>query len=90
MQFNALKLSGALSQHNFWVQKCKNQLFEENKRFECSFIELKFRCLQNPSRRLEKHQTLDFLLMTDFYEFFLKNLNFCNFSDIFENHQLHN
>ena len=29
-----------LSLHDFRVQKCKNQLFEENKRFECSFYQI--------------------------------------------------
>ena len=37
MYFNGLKLSGALesflSHHNFWVQKCKKKLFEENVHF---------------------------------------------------------
>ena len=29
-----------LSLHDFWVRKCKNQYFEENKRFECSFYHI--------------------------------------------------
>ena len=45
--------------------------------------------ITNPSSGLEKHQTLDLLLMPDFfYDFFLK-ISTSAFSDIFENHQLH-
>ena len=55
-----------LSLHNFWVQKCKNQRFEENKRFECSFYQIQVQVITNLPSRLEKHQTLDILLITDF------------------------
>ena len=37
---------------------------------------------------LEKHQTPEFLLMNDFYDF-EKNTSFSSFSDIFENNQRH-
>ena len=44
MHSNGLKLNDALrifqSLYNLWVQKCKNQLFEEIKRFEHFIIEL--------------------------------------------------
>ena len=67
---NGLKLSGALEEFSitsrFWVQKCKSQLFEENKRFECSFYQIQVQVIANLPSRLEKHQTLDILLMTDF------------------------
>ena len=70
MQCNGLKLSvvwkGFLSLYGFWVQKCKNQLFEENKRFECSFYRIQEQVIANQPNRLEKHQTVDILLMTDF------------------------
>ena len=50
MHFNGLNSSGALKEflllHNFWAQKCKNQFFEENEGFECSFFELKYRGFQ--------------------------------------------
>ena len=36
----------------------------------------------------KKRQTLDILIMTDFYEF-LKIDHFCKISEIFGNHQLH-
>ena len=63
-------------------------IFEEIMRFECSFYWFEVQVVTNQSSRLEKHQTLDFLLMTDFLRFFLK-ISISAFSDIFENHQLH-
>ena len=54
------------SQNDFWVQKCKNQLFEENKRFECSFYRIQVQVIANLPRQLEKHQTFDILHMKDF------------------------
>ena len=50
------------------------------------FIKLTFRWLKNGTVRLEKHQTLEFVLMVDFYAF-LKKLHFSNFFEIFETHQ---
>ena len=66
-----------LSLHDFWVQKSKIQLFEEIKRFECSFYRIQVQVIANLPSRFEKnpHQTLDILIMTDFYEF-LKIDNF--------------
>ena len=56
-----------LSLLNFLVRKCKNQLFEENERFDCSFYRIHVQVIDNLRSRLEKtHQTLDILLMTDF------------------------
>ena len=55
-----------LSLHVFWVKKCKNQIFEENKRFECSVYQIQVQVIVNLPSRLEKHQTLDIVLMTDF------------------------
>ena len=55
-----------LSLHDFLVQKCKNQIFEENNRFEFSFYQIQVQVIANLPSRLEKHQTLDILLMTDF------------------------
>ena len=44
---NGLNLSGTLEEFSITSRICvqvfKNQLFEENKRFECRFIELKYR-----------------------------------------------
>ena len=66
-----MKLSGGLEEflslYYFGVQTCKNQLFEENTRFECSFNRIEVQVIANlPSRLEKKHQTLDILLMTDF------------------------
>ena len=70
MYCNELKLSGVLEElvslHDFWVQKCKNQIFEQNKRFECSFYQIQVQVFAHLPSRLEKHQTFDILLMTDF------------------------
>ena len=70
MHFNGLKFSGVLEEFSislrFLVQKCKNQLFEENKRFERCFYQIEVHVIRNLSSRLEKHQTLDILPITDF------------------------
>ena len=70
MHCNGLNLIGDLksflSLHDFGVQKCKNQLFEEKKRSECSFYRIQVHVIANLASRLEKHQTLDILLVTDF------------------------
>ena len=70
MLCNGLKLRGVLEDFSitsqyFGAQKCKNQLFEENKRFECSFYRMQV--IANMPSRLEKHQTLDIMLVTDFF-----------------------
>ena len=62
-----------------YFQKCKNQLFEEIKRFDCNFYWIEFLAIADPSSRLEKHQILDILFMTYFLWFFKKNINFCIF-----------
>ena len=82
MHFNRLKLSCALEVFypmisRFWVQKCKNQPFEEKKHFGFSFYRIDVQMNTNPSsRRLEKKQKkkqkkktkqiLEILLNTDF------------------------
>ena len=44
-----------LSLHDFWVQKCKNQIFEENNHFECSLYQIQVHAIANLPSRLEKH-----------------------------------
>ena len=70
MQCDELKLSGVLEEFSitsrFLGSKCKSQLFEENKRFECSFYRIQVQVIANLPSRLEKHQTSDILPMTDF------------------------
>ena len=54
---NGLKLSGALKEFSitsqFFVLKCKNQIFEENKGFEGIF-RIEVQVISNPSSRLQK------------------------------------
>ena len=70
MYCNELTLSGVLEEFfitsRFLGSKCKIQIFEENKRFECNSYQIQVQVIANLPSRLEKHQTLDILLMTDF------------------------
>ena len=70
MHCNGLKLSGVLEEFSitslFLGSKMQNQLFEENKYFECSIYRIQVKVIANLPSRLEKHQTLDFLLIADF------------------------
>ena len=70
MYCNELKLSCVLEEFSitsrFWGSKMQNQIFEENTRFECIFYQIQVQVIANLSGRLEKHQTLDILLMTEF------------------------
>ena len=50
------------------------------------FIKLKVRWLQTGLSDWKKHQTIEILLMVDFYAFF-KMLHFSKFFEIFEIHQ---
>ena len=69
-----------ISVHYFGVKKCKNQLFEENKRFECSFYRIKVQVITNLSSRLEKTpNTWHFAYDRFFMIFFKKWANFPNF-----------
>ena len=77
MHFSGVKLSGALEEFPITSQflgskNAKNQLFEEKKPFECIFHRIELWMITNLSGRLEKHQTLDILLVADFYDFFKK------------------
>ena len=61
-------------------KNAKNQLFEENKHFDCIFYRIEVQVISNPSNRLEKnHQILKLLLMTEFYDVLLKKANFLHF-----------
>ena len=70
MHCNGLKLSGVLEEFSitsrFLGSKMQKSTFEENKRFECSFYRIHVQVIANLPSRLEKHQTLDIMLMTDF------------------------
>ena len=46
----------------FWLKKAKiNFLRKKNKRLICSFHQIEIQVITDPSRRLEKHQKLEFL-----------------------------
>ena len=70
MYCNELKLSGVLEEFSitsrFLPSKMQKSIFEENKRFECSFYQIQVQVIANLPSQLEKHQTLDISLMTDF------------------------
>ena len=84
MHSNGLMLSGALEEFSITYQ-----LFEEIKCLESFFFHrIEVQVFTNASNQIEKHQTLDFLLMTTFMIFF-KRSQFLHFSDIFEKHQLY-
>ena len=67
---NELTLSGVLEDFSitsrFLGSKMQKSFFEENKRFECSFYQIQVQVIAKLPSRLEKHQTLYILLMTDF------------------------
>ena len=80
MHNNGLKTSGALevfiSIYDFWVQKCKKQLFEEVKRFYCSFYQIKVQVITNPSSRLEKTPNTWIFAYDRFFKICFKKLIF--------------
>ena len=70
MHCNGLKLRGILEEFSitsrFLGSKMQKLLFEEKKHFECSFYRIQVHVIAILPSQLEKHQTLDILLMTDF------------------------
>ena len=77
---NGLKLSVALEEFSitsqFLAWKMQKQSFEEISVLSAVFFYwIEVQVITNPSSRLEKHQTFDFLLMTDFLWFFLKKIS---------------
>ena len=60
--------------------------FLRNNGFESSFNKIDVLVVTNWSVRLEKHQTIENLLMVDFLRIF-KMLHFSKFFEIFEIHQ---
>ena len=71
MHFNGLTLSHALEYYIFTSRylgsKCKYELFKENIGFECGFVELNLIILHTRLTDLQKHHTLEGLLMTDLF-----------------------
>ena len=66
MHCNGLKLRGALEVF-YKTKKSKNQIFEENKGFECSFFRIEVQVISTRLADLKKHRTPEFLLMNDFF-----------------------
>ena len=71
MHCNGLKLSGVLEEFSitsqfFGFKNAKINFLKKNKRFECSFYRIQVQVIANLPIRLEKHQTLDILLMAEF------------------------
>ena len=55
--------------------------------FRVVFIKLTFRWLQTGLSDEKKHQTIETLLMVDFFFIYFQNVAFLNFFEIFEIHQ---
>ena len=90
MHFNEQTLSGVFEQFSFiskslGLKNAKKTCFKKNG-FESSFYKIDVYAVTNWSVRLEKHQTIEILLMVDFYAF-LKMLHFSKMFEIFEIHQ---
>ena len=58
------------SLHSFKVKNAKIDFFGEKKYFECIFDRFEVQVVTVWSSRLEKHQTLAFLLMVEFLRIF--------------------
>ena len=68
---NGLKLSGSLEEFFyhltiFGFKNAKTNFLKKSIVLKAVFIELKFQVITNPSSRLEKRQSLGFLLLTEF------------------------
>ena len=64
----------------------QNRLFYRKNGFDSSFYKIDFKVVTNWSDRLEKHHTIEMLLMVDFYTF-LEMLHFSKENEIFEIHK---
>ena len=81
MHCNGLKLSCALEVF-YKAKKSKNQIFEENKGFECSFFfRIEVQVISTRLADLKNTKPLNFCLLTIFFK---EKLIFC----IFKNNQL--
>ena len=65
----AVFLNSFLLLQSFWVKNAKKSLFKEKNGFESNFNKIDVQVVTNWSVRLEKHQTIEILLMVDFYAF---------------------
>ena len=80
----AVFLKFSFTSMNLGLINAKNRLLLKKNGFESSFffIKLTFKWLQTGLSNLQKHQTIEVLLMVDFYAF-LKMLHFSKFFEIF-------
>ena len=91
MHFNGQTFSSVFEQFSFTskifgLKMRKSTFFKEKNGFESRFYKIDVSVDTNWSVRLEKHQTIEILLMVDFLRIF-KMLHFSNFFEIFEIHQ---
>ena len=70
----------------FWLKMRKSTFFLKKNGFESSFYKIDVKVATNWSVRLEKHQTIEILLMVDFLRIF-KMLHFSKYFELLEIHQ---
>ena len=66
------KLSGVLEEFSITsrfpgLKNAKINFLKKNKVFECDYYQIQVQVIANLPSRLEKHQTLEILLMTGFF-----------------------
>ena len=87
--FNGQTFSSVLNSflllQSFWVKNAKIVYFRKNG-FERSFYKIDVKMVTNWSVGLEKHQTIEILLMVDVLHI-SKMVHFSKFFEIFEIHQ---
>ena len=91
VNFNGQTLSSIFEQFSFaskyfGLKMQKSTFLKKKNGFESSFYKIEVYVVTNWSVRLEKHQTIEILLMVDFYAFF-EMLHYSKFFEIFEIHQ---
>ena len=76
MQFNGLKLSGALEEFSITLQFLGSKMQKKKKKLKkkrvlsAVFLRIEVQVISNLSSRLEKHQTSKFLLINNFFMIF--------------------
>ena len=90
VRFNGQTFSSVFEQFSFTSKflglKMQKSTFFKKNGFESSFYKIDVKVVTKLSVRLEKHQTIEILLMVDFLRIF-KMFHFSNFFEIFEIHQ---
>ena len=62
-----------LSLQNFWLKNAKIIFLKKIGVLMQFFFQIEVQVILNPSSRLEKHQTPEFLVINDFYDFFYES-----------------